>query len=216
MQTSLISLIDILDSNIISKTGVIEWGSPVPSFGNISNSWVATLGLNPSNREFIDDTGNELKGGKRRFQTLSSLRLKSWSEIDSSDLYLITESCNNYFQNNPYDRWFKVLDLIISGIDSSFYSQYSSACHLDLIPFATKQKWNYLSKDQKTSLLEISSHTLGSLICESPIKLLILNGQSVIDNFQLLAQIQLEKEKKTEWSLPRHTSNDVQGFQVFH
>src|SRR2546422_2502451 len=61
-QTILTTLIDRLDSTAIVATDVIRWGCPVPAFGDLTCSQVATLGLNPSNREFVDDFGQELEG----------------------------------------------------------------------------------------------------------------------------------------------------------
>src|SRR5512140_3439039 len=83
MHRALTTLIDRLDSPAVSGTNVIRWGCPVPSFGDLSNSKVATLGLNPSNREFMDESGNELEWTSRRFHTLHSLGLASWSDVDA-------------------------------------------------------------------------------------------------------------------------------------
>ncbi len=215
MHKTLISLIDLLDSRSTEDMGIIKWGSPVPSFGNITGSRIATLGLNPSNREFVDESGNELDGKFRRFHTLKSLGLDSWSDIDSRHLSLISDSCNDYFDNNPYDRWFKILDNVISGTGSSFYSKTTAACHLDLIPYATMQKWNELSLNQRSTLLKLIGNALGLLVRESPIELLILNGQSVVDIFQDISEIKLEKQVMPTWALPRHTTHDVTGLAYF-
>src|SRR5450631_1887577 len=105
MHSALTTLIDRLDRPEMFGTDVIHWGAPVPSFGDLSRAWVATLGLNPSNREFVDDRGDELQGFYRRFHTLNSLGLRSWADADSRHLHLIMDSCRNYFLGNPYDRW---------------------------------------------------------------------------------------------------------------
>ena len=44
---------DLVDSNVDSN--VIPWACPIPSFGDFTRARVATLGLNPSNREFVDE-----------------------------------------------------------------------------------------------------------------------------------------------------------------
>lgn len=211
MYTTLTTLINLLDNGSISDTDVIRWGSPVPTFGNLSSSHVATLGLNPSNREFVDEAGNELKGKHRRFHTLLSLGIKSWSDIDARHLQLILESCEGYFRINPYDRWFKVLDLVVSGANASYYSKTNSACHLDLIPYATSRKWNDLGLRQRSRLLLMVGDTLGMLVRDSPIKVLILNGKSVVELFQDISGIRLQKEKMPKWSLPRRSTPDVMG-----
>src|SRR5208282_3919300 len=137
MHLALTTLLNRMDSPSLAATSVIKWSAPVPSFGDLSTSLVATIGLNPSNREFVDDLGQELCHADRRFHTLGSLGLDAWSEADTRHLQLILLSCSGYFRNNPYDRWFKKLDQIVSGTSASFYTDLYPACHLDLIPYAT-------------------------------------------------------------------------------
>lgn len=211
MYSTLTTLVDRLDSSAVSGTNVIRWGCPVPSFGDLSNSQVATLGINPSNREFMDELGNELQGASRRFHTLRSLGLKSWSEADARHLHLIMESCRTYFLGNPYNRWFKILDQVIMGAKASYYGGLSGACHLDLIPYATASKWTELSTHQRLSLLTVAGDTLGLLLRDSPIRLLILNGRSVVEKFQNIADCYLESQEMPAWSLPRQSKLDVAG-----
>ena len=58
MHKTLTTLIDRFDAPELAEADVIPWGCPVPSFGDLSSSQVATLGLNPSNKEFVDEVGN--------------------------------------------------------------------------------------------------------------------------------------------------------------
>lgn len=211
MHSTLTTLINRLDSPTASEADVISWGCPVPSFGDLLSSKIATLGLNPSNREFVDELGNELEGKSRRFHSLRSLGITSWSEVDYRHLHMIIESCRRYFLVNPYDRWFKVLDQVISGTMASYYETLSTACHLDLIPYATARKWTDLSAQQRSSLLSIAGDTLGLLIRDSPVRVLILNGRSVVEEFQEIASISLERQEMLAWSLPRQSKPDVTG-----
>jgi hypothetical protein len=212
MHTALATLINRLDSPAISGTDVIRWGAPVPSFGDLSRAGVATLGLNPSKREFVDDRGDELHGPLRRFHTLTSLGLSSWSDADARHLRLILDSCRTYFLGNPYDRWFKRLDQIVAGAKASYYGASSSACHLDLIPYATARKWTGLTPRQRSSLLEIAADTLALLLRDSPVRLLILNGKSVVDQFQRATGAPLDRDEMREWTLPRRRNPSVRGF----
>lgn len=212
MHTALTTLIDRLDSPAVAATNVIRWGCPVPSFGDLASSRVATLGLNPSNREFVDESGNELQGASRRFHTLKSLGLTSWSDVDARHLHLIIESCRSYFCRNSYDRWFKRLDLVVSGTAASYYGRSCRACHLDLIPYATARKWTELTVHQRSSLLAVAADTLGLLLRDSPVRILILNGRSVVEQFEDIAGIYLERQEMPAWSLPRQSKPDVIGF----
>ncbi len=212
IHAALAILIERLNDHSITEAEVIKWSSPIPAFGDLSHSEIATLGLNPSNKEFVDNWGNELDGVQRRFHTLKSLRLCCWKKAEDQHLDLINETCRNYFSRNPYDTWFKKLDYLISGTNKSFYNPYDTACHLDLIPYATSCKWTALNKLQRSSLLTATSDTLGVLLKNSPIKLLILNGESVVNHFQDIANIKLNKEIKQDWELPRRSKSGVRGF----
>ena len=209
--STLTTLIDRLDSSTVAGSNVIRWGCPVVSFGDLSSSLVATLGLNPSNREFVDEMGNELQGTSRRFHTLRSLGLKSWSEVDARHLRMILDSCSSYFGRNPYDRWFKRLSQVVSGTKASYYDSSYGACHLDLVPFATERKWTELTAHQHSLLLNIAGDTLGLLLRDSPIRILILNGMSVVQQFQDIACIRLETQEMLDWSLPRQSTPKVTG-----
>jgi len=211
MHATLATLIDRLSSPAVSGTDVISWGSPVPSFGDLSASRVATLGLNPSNREFVDESGDELQGPLRRFHTLKSLGLSSWEDADARHLHLILDSCRAYFLGNSYDRWFKRLDHVISGLNASFYGEKGTACHLDLIPYATSHKWTELTASQRSALLTVAGDTLGLLLRESPVRILILNGKSVVERFQDVSGVRLKKQEMPAWSLPRQPRSDVIG-----
>lgn len=184
----------------------------MPSFGDLSNSKVATLGLNPSNREFVDHLGKQLDGVARRFHTLQSLGLSHWSEANDTHVQLIVDSCRGYFQKNPYDGWFKKLNDLISGTNASYYDESECACHLDLIPYATACKWTQLSSAQRSALLRIAGDTLSLLLSESPVRVLILNGNTVVKQFEHIAGISLKEKQMPSWSLPRRDGSGVPGF----
>lgn len=212
MHATLASLINRLDEGNLVAQEVIPWGAPVPSFGDARVSRVATVGLNPSNREFVDETGVELQGVFRRFHTLRSLGIEEWAEADATHLDLIIESCRAYFFRNPYDAWFRRLDKVLSGTGSSYYDPKSPACHLDLIPYATGRKWAELSPKKRAALLKTVSDTLAILLRDSNIGAIVLNGISVVENFQRCTGVTLIKQEMTDWTLPRREGGGVAGF----
>jgi len=209
---TLATLVRRLDGPRLTELGVIPWAAPVLSFGDPTQSKIATLGLNPSNREFVDLAGNELSGCHRRFHTLKSLGIKRWSEAKKEHLQQIQQSCNGYFSGNPYDGWFQALDKLIIGANVSYYGLFSHACHLDLIPYATACKWTELTSAQRSALLNSAGDVLGLLLRESPIEMLVLNGQSVIENLQLIGGCTFQKEAIPDWTLPRRSSSGVTGY----
>jgi len=203
MYKSLTTFIDNLATPQAREADVIAWSSPVPAFGNPSCSKVATLGLNPSNREFVDEHGCELEGPRRRFHTLRSLGLTAWQDVDSSHLRQIIHSCEDYFDGNPYDRWFKVLDRVVSGAGASYYSSVEPACHLDLIPYATFSKWTELTSRQRLGLLDLARRGVASLIKDTDIEILILNGRSVVAQFEVFSDCRLTAVPMEPWTLKR-------------
>jgi hypothetical protein len=211
VHSALATLIDRMDDPRITRSGVIRWGAPVPSFGDLATSKVATLGLNPSNREFVDEAGKELDGRARRFHTLQSLGIRSWEDANPSHLRLILNSCRNYFLCNPYDRWFKRLDEVVSGTEMSFYGDSNRACHLDLIPYATFHKWTDLTPVQRITLLSSAGDVLALLLRDSPVRVLLLNGASVVEHFERLTGLHLGRREMRDWGLCRRGTRQVRG-----
>lgn len=205
------NLVERLSNPDLLSADIIPWGSPIPSFGDLEEATVATLGLNPSNLEFVDKNGIELVESQRRFETLNSLGISSWGKVDESHLKLIVESCRCYFNRNPYDRWFKSLDYIVSGTRASYYCGINKACHLDLIPYATKCKWTDLTTQQKTILYKVAGDTLALLLRDSSVATLILNGNSVVKGFQSISTTNLKKIEMHDWLLPRKNGG-VKGY----
>lgn len=199
----LYSLIRLLSDPTLFETSIIRWGAPIMSFGDISSSKIATLGINPSDKEFVDDMGKELDGDKRRFHTLRSLGLKKWDDVEEKHLQWILELCQQYFFRNPYDTWFKKLDYIISGTAMSYYFPSAEACHLDLIPYATNPKWAALTHSQKTLLLSATNKSLGLLLKNSTIDIVLLNGKTVVDNLERITDVRFQKERMSKWTLKR-------------
>ncbi len=204
-------LLSRMDVPELKEAGIIRWGAPVPSFGNIGIAKIATLGLNPSNREFVDTLGNELNGEVRRFHTLKSLRIPSWSKATNSHIEEIEKTCTSYFHSNPYDQWFRQLDYLLNKFDYSYYSDKGSACHLDLVPFATERKWTELMGWQRRMLITQGTEALGILLRDSKIRALILNGSSVVTQFQIAANTTFESRMMPSWILKRSNNTGVSG-----
>ena len=208
---TLITLVDRLDSDAMADTGVMDWSCPVPSFGDPMHARVATLGINPSNREFVNGQGRELEGVYRRFHTLQSLRLESWSRAGARHLGMVLDACCSYFMHNPYAGWFNRLEFVLSGLNVSYYGHPGTACHFDLIPYATERKWSELQGRQRAALMDVAQDTLALMLRDAPVSILILNGNSVVKRFQDLAKVNLDSQPIPEWSLKRKDRPDVRG-----
>lgn len=200
-----------LEQQRLIDSNVIPWACPVPFFGNPESAEIATLSLNPSNREFVDATGDELTSFSRRFPTLASLQLGSWACAAQEHHELIYEACCNYFSRAPYDTWFKPLDYLISGSSASFYFPSYNACHLDLVAYATYSKWSELSTLQRGTLLEHSIGTLGSILERTRISRIVVNGSAVMKALSAVSDLKIVSEDMVEWSVHQKHGHTVKG-----
>jgi hypothetical protein len=211
MYSPVTTLIDRMDRHDLGELGVIPWSCPVPCFGDLTTARVATVGINPSNREFLDEFGVELDGEARRLPTLKSLGISRWADMESAQLRELINACLDYFRRNPYDRWFTTLERILLKVRSTYYGDEPSACHLDLVPYATTVKWGLLPAEDRRELIRTNTDALGLLIRESPIDTLILNGQSVVSHFEMSSGVNLDAVPMVGWDLSRSNGKPVIG-----
>jgi hypothetical protein len=136
---------------------VAQRTTPVVSFGDPSAARIATLGLNPSHWEFIP---------VNRFAP------------PESNPEQILAGCNGYFHNNPYRAWFDKLAPCLTAFNASYYD--GTACHLDLVQWATKQSWGKLRSAEKRHLLAEDVPFLAEQLHNNKsIGLLLVNGSGV-------------------------------------
>lgn len=211
MFSSMASYVNRLDSTAVSQSSIIRWSCPVPFFGEIAGATVATVGINPSSREFLSADGIELQGEERRLPTLRSLGCRSWLEVDAVQIKEILAACETYFLRSPYNRWFQVLEKVLAPAGVSLYRRGGQACHIDLVPYATNAKWGSLPLAEQRNLIEVSRDALARLLHDSQLSALILNGQSVVREFERTAEIELERCAMPEWVLPRSRGAAVRG-----
>jgi hypothetical protein len=140
----------VLDSfsRNISLKEVVNPSIPIMYFGDYlsyrkSKLKIITVGLNPSNLEFQENTNS----------SPSYFRFPQW-EIDNNYL----EALNEYFKTGKsYDNWFEMgYENVLNGLDASYYSKKEKcniALHTDIFsPVATSPTWTRLSSDTKIKL----------------------------------------------------------------
>lgn len=179
------------------ELNVLEGSTPVVFFGHQPSARVASLGINPSNQEFTTSRGSELSGEKRRFETLGSLEIASNSAADESQVEAVYERCLNYFtdpdaavpgvepQPRPtaYWRWFRELEAVLNPLAGASYLD-GSACHLDLVQWATQPNWGGLAKQTRETLLQQDEDFLRGQLQNPRLEIVYLNGKSVCDQFR--------------------------------
>jgi len=164
---------------------VVAGSTPVVSFGDAQSATIATLGLNPSRVEFLDRNGNELLGASRRLATHASLGTWDLANAPASVIAQVLNDCNRYFDRdrNPYRQWFDQLELALNACGASYYT--GSACHLDLVQWATDPTWgNLRPAPLRNRLLDADSPFLIDQLSNENIQLLLVNGMGVVRRLQ--------------------------------
>jgi hypothetical protein len=178
---------------------VVPGSTPVIAFGNFAEAEVATLGLNPSRQEFLNRRGQMLEGSSRRFETFPSLGVDTLETAPTALLERIIEACRLYFQpnRNPYMAWFGQLEALLKKLEASYLD--GSACHLDLVQWATDPTWARLPESTRVRLVSDDAPFLLEQLHGHRIRLLLLNGTRVISQFVASTHCALERRAGISW-----------------
>ena len=172
------------------KDLVVHQSTPVLSFGDFQNAGIFTLGINPSNLEFVDKKGELLKNQLRRLQSLSSLKSSDCSSLSKEQSVRVFQGCIDYFNRRPYN-WFDKFGPILEEIGYSFYSS-PFAAHVDLVQWATQKKWGNISKGEQNMLIQEGRSFLEYQLQSENVHTILLNGRTVINAFHDWSDVKLE------------------------
>ena len=178
--------------------GVIPLTTPVVSFGDFTTARIATLGINPSSKEFL--AGKKLRSNqKKRLVDFETLRKKTESNLTPEEATEVWTGCKEYFSGkNAYWSWFKHFDEILTRIDSGYRSGLSA--HLDLSPWATSPIWNKMTLSQQSALVNHDQDFLTWQLKESPIRTIIFNGSSVRKALESTKGFHLQVERAFQYT----------------
>jgi hypothetical protein len=171
---------------------VVAGSTPVVAFGDPARAEVATLGINPSANEFLKND-RLLTGPQRRLATLVSLGAQRLDQLTELQVATVVADCTTYFQRRPYRRWFDPLDALLrAGTEASYYD--GSACHLDLVQWATKPIWGKIADPGiQRSLLEDGVPHLRVQLARENVRLVLLNGRQILDQVDALGLADLRE-----------------------
>jgi hypothetical protein len=157
-------------------TGVVPGTTPVVFLGDPSRSVVATLGINPPPRQFLDASGHLLTGARRRLATLDSLG--ATGGLTEADAAAVLDDCAAYFDRHPY-HWFETLDEIIrAGLGASYFA--GTACHLDLVKWATSTPWAGLTSATQAALLRADGGFLRRQLDDGGFRVVVVTGRPAL------------------------------------
>lgn len=190
---------DLLLKRIMKAPPIKEYitpgSTPVVAFGNPMTAKVATIGINPSSREFLDAKGNLLSEENRRLADFAYLGIKSHSEIDESVARRVLEESNSYFRRDEsVYQWFEPLQkYVLDPVNASFRD--STASHLDLVQWSTAPVWGAI-KDSKARnlLIQDDIRFLGEMLSAASYKTVFMNGSTVVKTLEKFGLVEIEQD----------------------
>lgn len=153
---------------------------PVLFFGDILTARVATVGLNPSDQEYLAADGAMLHGDRQRLATLASLGAGSRLHLTDAQCDSAIETMRKYHApGKPVYGWFRPLTRVLAGLGAGYAD--GSAVHLDLVQEATRPTWSGLDGEEKEVLRARDAEFLAWQIREFPIDIVLCTSRLVSD-----------------------------------
>ncbi len=174
---------------------VVAGSTPVVCFGDQRSARVATLGINPSSREFRPP----------RLRTVQCVGAEDGDGLSDEQVRQVLGGCYDYFHYKPYWLWFGYfgdakdreaaaaagVNLPAPGPDGNVLdvarASYvdGTACHLDLVQWATSRAWSKVDEaTQKRLLHEDAEFLVRQLTWNRPglgrFRLVLVNGKTAL------------------------------------
>lgn len=173
---------------------------PVLFFGDLFTAGVATVGLNPSNKEYLGRGGVELEGATRRFETLTSLGVADRSSLTDEQCDRAIQRMRTYYQpGKPIYGWFRALHRVTRAMRYSY--EVGEVAHLDLAQEATNPTWSKLAQTSPAEFEALRSSDLPFLRWQLeafPLHTVICNGRTVFNEVCRLIGGQVKGEGKLQ------------------
>lgn len=143
---------------------VVPNSIPILWFGDMklfmkSDLRIVTVGLNPSNIEFLSSRNSNNYSVSYRFPKVINLVGKN--KLSLNDILVYENTMNEYFTNQLngkptwYRTWFSNNESALHGLDASYYNSGDfrrTAIHIDLWTPVATDKWKHLTNNQRNIL----------------------------------------------------------------
>jgi hypothetical protein len=170
---------------------------PVPVFGhhNSLNVRVATVGLNPSATEFLNDE-RDWKSATERLPLVIDFGVRERERVSAADLIQAANLRATYFERTPH-AWFMKIQELLSRVNPEWNYLAGTAVHIDLVACGTWLAWGNLSQEATGALIINCHKHLKRTLTELPENtLLLLDGSRV--HTTLAAYFRIDESVETE------------------
>jgi hypothetical protein len=165
-------LIEKISEPLPTIVKIVEGSIPIVFFGNVEKAEIATLSLNPSNKEFEHN-------GVRRCVDRMELGVSDNQKLTSGQAESVYKSLLLFFKVNPYKTWFNPMNNMFKSKGYEYYND--KIVHLDISPWATSDKWGSLSLEQRESIIDTT--IIKNVIEKRGIKKVFVNGKTAFNIF---------------------------------
>ena len=156
---------------------VVAGSTPVVAFGHPLEARAATLGINPSVRESRSPSGVLLAGDARRLATTTSLGLGDGEPSEKSAAQVI-DDCAKDDHVAPTTGSTRSIPSSATVLRVYFDS---TACHLDLVQWATDPVWGKLPSEVRDRLLDADKGFLREQLAREHYAVVVVNGKTAMD-----------------------------------
>lgn len=187
---------------------------PVLFFGDLFTARTVTVGLNPSDREYVDRRGAPLLGADQRFATLPSLGAGSRADLTEDQCADAVRCMRGYHDpHRPVHRWFTHLSRVVDGFGVRYDRR--QAAHLDLVQEATRPTWSSLPDREREDLLHRDLRFLSWQLRTFPVRTVLCTSSTAGRHVRALLDVTVLEEDKLElvtWWTGRATVGDREVF----
>jgi hypothetical protein len=161
---------------------------PVLFFGDLFDAKVASVGLNPSDQEYLSKDGTLLTGPAQRFATTNSLGATDRPSLSDEQCSSAIKWMRDYYEPGKpvYGPWFNALSRVIEGFGASFRDRTSA--HLDLVQESTSPVWSELDGLEREALLKQDLPFLQWEIRAFPLRLWARANDNEESSFRMTAR----------------------------
>jgi hypothetical protein len=167
---------------------------PVLFFGDLFRADIASVGLNPSDQEYLTKAGVLLAGPSQRFATIHSLRADNRSSLSDEQCAEAVQWMRKYYDPGKpvFSAWFNSVARVVEGFGASFRA--GSSAHLDIVQESTRPVWSELDGVEREKLLKQDLPFLEWEIRAFPLRAVICNGKTVSVQLQRQLGVSVKEE----------------------